>query len=126
MSLHPSRRAALVAATAAILAGGVAIAPSASASNVAWSVSVGGPGFAVSAGQPGFRGGAVWGGGFRPINGGCFNCGWNRPWFRPVVPAPILVPPPVFAPIVVAPRRVFVPAPVFRPRVVVARGYWPR
>jgi len=118
-----SRRSTLVAAAAALLIGSFALAHRASASNVAWGVTVGGPGFAVSAGQPGFR-------------GGCFNCGWNRPWFRPVIAAPIFVPPPVYAPmatpfpvvtpIVVAPRRVFVPAPVFRPRVVVAGGYWRR
>ena len=115
MSLQRSRRAALVAATATILAGGIAFAPAATASNVAWSVSVGGPGFAVSAGQPGY-----WGG--HRENG--YGFAHYRPWYRPV--APNVYPAPVdYSYGYVAPRAVVVaPRPVYvRPPVVDYYGY---
>ena len=115
MSLRTSRRTAFVATLAAILAGSVAFAPAASASNVAWSVSVGGPGFVVSAGQPGY-----WGG-YRGYGVG-YGYPYYRPWYRPAAPvvysAPV-VPYAYVAPrVYVAPRRVYT-----RPPGVAYYGY---
>lgn len=103
MSLS-SRRIAITTALAAALAGGIAFAPAASASNVAWSVSVGGPGFSVSAAQP------YWGG-YRGYGYG-YRYGYYRPWHRPV--APVVYPYGYVAPrpAYVVPRPVYYPAPV--------------
>ena len=109
MSLRLSRRAAVIASIAFAFAGGIAFAPAASASNVAWSVSVGGPGFAVSAGQPGY-----WHG-YRGYGYG-YGYARYRPWYRPV--APIVYAAPVVYPYAYAPRRVYVaPQPVYVPPV---------
>jgi hypothetical protein len=103
-----SRRVALIAAVAAITAGGMTLAAPARAGNVAWSVSVGGPGFAVAAGQPGY-----WGG-YRGYRG----YGYHRPWVRPYAPvvyaAPSVYPYAYVAPrpVVVAPPPVYVAPPV--------------
>jgi len=108
MSLHTSRRAVLATAAATLLAGGIAIAPAASANNVAWNVSIGGPGFAVSAGQP------AYGYGFRGYGYGFAH---YRPWYRPV--AQIVVAPPV-----IVPYRYVAPRPLFtRPPAVAYYGY---
>jgi hypothetical protein len=100
-----NRRILLATALAGTLALGAAVAPAASASNVAWSVSIGGPGVAVSAGAPGY-----WGPGYRPYYNG------YRPYYRPAYvappvyayPAPVYYTPYAYArPVVVAPRPVY-------------------
>ncbi len=107
MSPTKSRHIALAAALAAIVAGGLAFAPAASANNVGWSVSIGGPGFAVSAGQP------YWGGyrGYGYGYGYAYRPGYYRP-YRPAVvyPAPVYVAP---RPVYVAPRPVYVAPPAY-------------
>jgi hypothetical protein len=110
------KRFIVTAAAAALVAGAVAFAPTASASNVAWSVSVGGPGFAVTAGQP------YWGGygyGYHGYRHG-YRHGYYRPWVRPVVVAPPVVYP---APVYVAPRPVYVAPPVYAPAPTYGYGY---
>jgi hypothetical protein len=114
MSLRTSRRTVIVATLAAVLAGSVAFAPTATASNVAWSVSVGGPGFVVSAGQPGY-----WNG-YRGYGAG-YGYGYRhyRPWYRPVAP---IVYSPYYA--YAAPRVYAAPRPVYvQPPVVDYYGY---
>jgi hypothetical protein len=111
-------------AAVAVLVAGTAFIPTASAGgHVGWSVSIGGPGYAISVGEPGYWGGSTY--------------GHYRPWHRPVVPAPVLYPAPVYAPAPVvypyavpvprvvryaapawAPRRVYFPAPVVTPPLV--------
>ncbi len=86
--------------------------PLAHAGNVTWGVSVGGPGFSVSAVNPGFYGGRAFvRAPFHP---------YARPYFRPVVRGPWLVPARVIfpyvapAPVAIAPQRVVLaPRPVF-------------
>jgi len=96
-----SRRILLATAVAGTLAAGMAVAPAASAGNVAWGVTIGAPGVAISAGTPYY--------GYRP---------YYRPYYRPAY-RPVYVAPPVYAapvaysypyaytypaPVVVAPR----------------------
>jgi len=50
------RRILVASSLAGTVALGLAVAPTASANNVAWSVSIGGPGYVVSAGQPAYWG----------------------------------------------------------------------
>ena len=116
MSLRISRRTVLAATLATALAGSVAFAPAASASNVAWSVSVGGPGFAVSAGQPGY-----WNG-YRGYGVG-YGYGYPRyrPWHRPVAP---VVYSPYYPYAYATPRVIVAPRPVYvEPPVVDYYGY---
>ena len=119
------RRLATSAALAAVFASGVAVAPAATAGNVAWSVSVGGPGFAVAAGNPGYAHGR-YGFGYGPVARPYYGSYYAAPvvaYPAPVVyPVPVVYPAPVvYRPSVVyrvsghAPRRANVGAPVLPP-----------
>jgi hypothetical protein len=102
------RRILLASALVGTLGAGLALAPAASASNVAWSVSIGGPGYAVGVGAPGY-----WGAPYRPAYRPYYPAYY--PYYAPPVVYPAYAPyyRPYYRPVVVAPRPVY-RAPYYR------------
>jgi hypothetical protein len=95
------RRKAVIAALGATLAaGGMAVAPAAHAGHVGFNLSFSGPGYGVTVGNaPVYYG--------RP-----YYYQHHHRYYRPYVPAPVYVAPPVVyrAPVIVAPAPVYYPS----------------
>ena len=92
------RRILVATAVAGTLVAGLAIAPAASARDVAWSVSIGAPGVAVTAGAPGY-----WGPYYRPY-----------PYYPPYWRSAYVSPPVYYAPRVVYASPYVVARPAYR------------